>query len=140
MKHDKEKRVFLVKKKYELHKITLVKRAWRTKFKNTKAPSTNTINSIISKFEKMGLVTSESLETAKQSGLREEAKKLLKTVITENPSLSIRKASCATDFSYSLCRYVLKHDLKLKPYKKYYVQKLNEPDYSKRLDFGKLVP
>ena len=52
---DQEKRRFLVSKKIELESNALVKRAFRTKWKNDKAPSTHSINSEVAAFEKLNL-------------------------------------------------------------------------------------
>jgi len=136
MKYEKEKALFLINKKKEFGNITLVKRAWRSNFKNIKAPSTNTINNIVAKFEKMVLETPKTKKVEKVTPKRLEAKIALKNVVTEKPKISIRKASKASGFSYGLCQKVLKSDLGLKPYKRSYVHQLKTPDYQKRVIFA----
>ena len=55
MTMDNEKRLFLVKKKIELKSNTLVQRAFRSKWKNDKAPSRSSIKSAVAAFEKLSL-------------------------------------------------------------------------------------
>ena len=49
---DDRKRIFLIKKWYKLQNITLVKRAWRTKYKFEPVPHYSTIKNYVTKFEK----------------------------------------------------------------------------------------
>ena len=60
MKYDIEKRAFFVKKIYESKSVALVQRAWRSKYKNIKAPYANTIKSAVEKFEKIGSINNSS--------------------------------------------------------------------------------
>jgi hypothetical protein len=57
MKYDIAKRVYLVKKIYELKEISLVQRSFRSEYPNQGSPSHSTINNLISNFEKTGTVT-----------------------------------------------------------------------------------
>ena len=107
MKYDKEKALFLINKKKELDNITLVKRAWRSNFKNSKAPNTSTINNIVAKFEKMVLEPQKTKKVEKVTPKRLEARIQLKDHVTQNPKISIRKASKASGFSYFLCQKVI---------------------------------
>ena len=96
---------------------TLVQRAWRTQFKNVKPPSHSTITRVASRFESSGSVINIPSFHTKPNEKREDAKNQLKSLYSQNPSLSIRKASVSVGISYSMTRDILLNDLKLKPYK-----------------------
>ena len=51
-----EERIYLVKKMHQLNNRTLVKRSWRTQFKNNNAPADPTINNLMKKLNHMGKV------------------------------------------------------------------------------------
>ena len=57
-------------------------------------------------------------------------------LFTEDPSLSIRKASVDVGISYSLCRDILLKDLRLKPYKYQSVHQLPQLDCEKIVIFA----
>lgn len=67
----------MIKKYFELKYCTLVKREWRSSFKNLPAPNQNTIKSKIEQFDKTGSV--ESLPDSSQK--REDAKSKLNSKI-----------------------------------------------------------
>jgi len=117
MRYDLEKRTFMVKKYHKFENCALVKRAWRTEFKHFKAPDNRTILDTVSRFEKTGSINSFPPLQTKPSEKRENAKNQLKNLFSENPSLSIRKASSATEISYGTVQTIFKEDLHLKPYK-----------------------
>jgi hypothetical protein len=96
MRYDIEKRYFLTKKFIELKNPSLVQIAFRSKFKNQICPTRRTILCSSNKFEKTGTLLDLPPKSKKQREAREEAKNQLKILFTENPSLSIRKASVAT--------------------------------------------
>jgi hypothetical protein len=75
----------------------LVQRAWRTKYVCSTAPSWSTIMMTAKKFEKTGSVINLQAK-----------EKVLEKVMSEKPSLSIRKASQIANISCSLTRLVLK--------------------------------
>jgi len=104
MRYDIEKRYFLTKKLTELKSPSLVQRAFRSKFKNQICPTRRTLLCLGNKFEKTGKLLDLPPKSKKQREAREEAKNQLKTLFTENPLLSIRKASVATAISYNLHR------------------------------------
>ena len=117
MRYNIEKRYFLTKKLIELKSPVLVQRAFRTKFKIPYCPTRRTILCLSKKFEKTGTLHDLPPKPKNQRELHLEAKNQLKILFTEDPSLSIRKASVATSISYSLCRDILLKELLLKPYK-----------------------
>ena len=57
-------------------------------------------------------------------------------LFTEDPSLSIGKASVDVGISYSLCRDILLKDLRLEPYKYQSAHQLLPLDYEKRVIFA----
>ncbi len=75
----------------------LVQRAWRTKYVCSTAPSWSTIMMTAKKLEKTGSVINLQAK-----------EKVLEKVMSEKPSLSIRKASQIANISCSLTRLVLK--------------------------------
>ena len=115
MIYSKEEKNFIYKKYSFLGSPVLVQRAWRSKYHCSKAPSHTTILRIAKQFEKTALVI--KLHSKKRNTRLKKAKIILEKVMTEKPSVSIRKASQIAEISYSLTRLVLKDDLGLKPYK-----------------------
>lgn len=96
MKYDIQKRIFLVKNYYRFGNIIAVQRAYRTKYKNEQAPTRGVIMNIVSVFEKTGSVDRKPYIRKDHSKKREDAKNQLETMVTEFPTLSIRKAASAT--------------------------------------------
>jgi len=136
MKYDLEKRVFLVKKFYELKDIVRVQRAFRTEYKNERAPSNSVIKNIISHFEKTGSVVYSAPKPKELSQKRVDARNQLKTMISENTSLSTRKAASAIGVSRYLIISILHDDLHLKPYRTREWHKLETHDYERRVNFA----
>ena len=139
MKYDSKERAFLAKMMIEKKSIKQVQQAWRTKYKNSKAPDHKTISGYVSRFEKYGKVTNMSRPEKKANQKRMMAKNLIKQHVLEKPELSIRKLAQLAHVSYSLARDILKYDLKLKPYKYQEHHKLEAKDYEKRMIFAQWV-
>ena len=115
-----DERVFLVTKYAELQNITMVQRAWRSKFKNIKAPSYNTISALVKKFDLTGSVHDihpKRAEFPAYAERRETLATALKELYDQDSSLSIRKAASAIQASYSLTRDIILYVLWLKPSK-----------------------
>jgi len=70
---------------------TLVQRAWRTKYVCSTAPSWSTIMMTAKKFEKTSSVINLQARKRDTSQKRKNAKIILEKVMSEKPSLSIRK-------------------------------------------------
>ena len=137
MPYDIEKRTFLIKTFHESKNITKVQRAWRTKFKNSKALNSTKIKTLVDKFETLGLVQNKSRKLLNNMQKRENAKNKLKSLFEEKPGLSIRKASQQVEISYTMTRDILLKDLQLKPYKSNECPAKLEPfDLPKRLNFA----
>jgi len=136
MKYDIKKRIFLVKKYYELKSCSLVQRAFRTNYKNESVPSHTTITNLISVFEKTGSVAFMSNKRKNPSEKRIVAQDQLNSMIQQFPNLSIRKAASAVKISLTLVFNILHDDLHLKPYKLHQWHKLEVHDYEKRVDFA----
>ena len=107
----------MVKEYIKNFNVTLVQRAWRSKFKVKTAPDRKIILHNVIKLEKSGSVTHVPLKKPKTSTKRLNAKNVLKRLINENPALSIRKLSSAAKISFGITQDILRRDLKLKPYK-----------------------
>ena len=135
---EKEKAIFLVQKVLELKNITLVQRAFRTKFKNSNVPRIKTIRGIYNRFLRSDFVPSSRKNRAK-SNIRENAEKNQKKIEDKESRISIRKAVSITKCSYTTTRDILKNNLKLKPYKLNVHQELYETDYVKRLEFANRI-
>lgn len=136
VRYDVEKRTFFVKKFFETKSIAKVQQAWRSKYKNQKAPDYSTIKAVVTKFEKTGHLNNLSRNHPLRTQKREAAKFTLKTFIEKDPSLSIRKLMQQAQISYSMTRSILKDDLKLKPYKTPTSHLMKSSDYPKRVDFA----
>ena len=137
MKYSLEIRVFLVKTFYNLQHMSLVQRAFRTRFKSSDAPSVQTIKNLISNFEKTGSVGHVAPKPKNPSQKREIAKNQLKTMVSDFQSFSISKAASAIGVSTTLVYHILHDDLHLKPYKFHLWHKLEDHDYEKRLKFAR---
>ena len=94
MRYNKEKRIFMAKKLINLGSSTLVQRAWRSKYMNVKPPAHSTITNVVSKLEKYGTLNDLPPLQKKLDEKLLDAKNMLKTLFTQNPSLSLRKAAC----------------------------------------------
>jgi inhibitor of nuclear factor kappa-B kinase subunit alpha len=136
MTMDQEKRRFLVSKKIELKSNALVKRAFRTKWKNDKAPSTHSINSAVAAFEKLNLNGNTQKKERSVREKKSDTKNALISIFKKDPTVSIRKAASATNSSYGLCQSILRKELMLFPYKYHTVQKLHTGDHEKRVEFA----
>jgi hypothetical protein len=136
MKYDSEKRIFMVQKYYDLKKIILVQRAFRTKYAGEKAPDHKTIKYYVAQFEKDGSVSHNRSKPKQISAKREEAKSAVEQMFEEFPQLSIRKAASALTVSPTLVYHILHEDLHFKPYKLHSWHKLKPEDFPKRLKFA----
>ena len=126
----------MVKKYNELQSIALAQRAYRSKYKNEKTPSNNTILNIVSVFEKTGSVAFMTHKNKDPREKRKVAKNELENLISKFPSLSIRKAATAVGVSPTLVFSILHDNLHLKPYKCRQWHKLEAHDYEKRVNFA----
>ena len=115
MRYNKEQRLFMVKKYYDLKNYTLVRQAWHSHFKNVRAPHLTTIKSTIKRHDNTGSVASLPPLRARPEK-REDAKNELQVMFQDDPSLSIRKASANSGINYGMVQSILKEDLLLKPY------------------------
>ena len=137
MRYQKEKRTFMVEKFFEFGHCSLVKRAWRKEFPGLKVPGDKTINNTVFRFKETGSIASLPPIQSKINEQREDAKNQLRTLISENPRLSVRKASRAVGMSYGSTRRFLLEDLHLKPFKDQEWHELKKPDYPKRVEFAR---
>ena len=137
MKYTIPERIFLAKKYYELKHISLVQKAWRTEFVKSRAPSVSIIKNIISNFEKTGSVAHVPQKRKEQSQKRQITKIQLEKMVSDFPSLSIRKAASAVGVSPTLVYQIFTDDLHLSAYKFHQWHKLEDLDYSKRENFAK---
>jgi len=136
MKYDLKQRVFIVKTYYKRESIAEVQRAFRTEFKNVSAPTGCAIKNIISNFEKTGSVAYALPKRREPNPKREEARNQLKSMISEDYTLSSRKAASAIGVSQTLIISILNDDLHVKPYKQQEWHKLEYHDYEKRVQFA----
>jgi hypothetical protein len=137
MKYTREQPVFMVQKFNELKCEAKVQSAWRAQYSTRAVPEPNTIKYNVSKFNKTGSVIHVPRKRRQLSKKVEEAKNRLKNIITENPALSVRKASGAIGISRETTRYILRYNLGKKPYKHQECQALEPPDHQKRVKFAK---
>lgn len=56
MRYDIQKRIFLTKKLVELKSVSLVQRAYRSKFKNRPCPTATAITKLSKKFDTTGTI------------------------------------------------------------------------------------
>ena len=91
-------------------------RAWRTQFKNKKAPADSTINNLMKKFNHMGIVNEKPPKQNEMSKKRQNATNYLKELYSETPNLSFHKVAQILQVSSTLVRVTLNFDLKLNTY------------------------
>ena len=108
MKYSKEEKIFITKKYAIFHSITLVQRAWRSKFKNYRPPNRSTILDLVRKFDKLGSIDNMNGRNINISHKRKDAKILLERVVSEKTDLSLSEAAKVADISFCLARLVLK--------------------------------
>ena len=123
-------RVEIVLLMAKLESVTLVRRELQ-KRKWTNIPHENTIRNLFKKFKDTG-----SVQDAPRSGrpsLDETKSEEISEIFQNQPSTSIRQAASAISCSYGYVHKVLKHDLKLFPYKIQVTQELHEEDFSLRV-------
>ena len=123
-------------KLFELKSVTLVQRAYRSEQKKKWCPTKAIILNLSRKFDRTGSLLDLPPKPKNERETRIEARIRLKILFTEDPSLSIRKASVDVGISYSLCRDILLKDLRLKPYKYQSAHQLLQLDYEKRVIFA----
>ena len=136
MKYDITKRIFLVKKYYELANIVLVQRAFRSKYPKEGTPNHKVIKNVVSNFEKTGSVQHVAPNKKISDQKREMVKNEVEKLVSDFPNFSIRKAASAVGVSPTLVYHILHDDLHLKPYKFHQWHKLEDQDYEKRLIFA----
>jgi len=100
MRYNSEEKIFITKKHAILNSVALVQRAWRTKFKNYKAPKRNTIVKLAEKFNRTGSVDNLTRKNRKISQKRKDAKIVLEGVVSEKPDLSINEAAQVAGISH----------------------------------------
>ena len=108
--YDIEKRVFLVK----MYSVVAVQRAFSTKYRNKDSPSRYFIMRLIKSFEKTGTVTNSSNKKIIRSEKRINP---VKELISEFPTLSIRKMASAVGVSTKIVFNIRSDYLHLKSYK-----------------------
>ena len=83
------------------------------------------------KFDATGTILDLPPKPNKERDIRVDTRNKLKVLFSEDPRLSIKKASVHVEISYSLCRDILLKDLQLKPYKYQSAHQLLSLDYEK---------
>lgn len=135
-----KERVFLVKSYYQLKYPISVQRKWKTTF-TSRPPTTVTINNLIAKFERTGMVNNDTSKSGRPRSVRDDNSIAeVKNAIFEEPTSSIRRLSADNDLSKSTVHRILKKDLKLKPFHPRLVHLLMEDDFDRRLQFCEIFP
>jgi hypothetical protein len=98
-----------------LKSVSLVQRAYRSQFKNRPCPTAQAITKLSRKFNTTGTLLDLPPKPKKERDIRVHARNKLKALFSEDPTLSIRKASVDAEISYSLCRDILLKDSQLRP-------------------------
>ena len=129
-----EQRVFVVEQFYLTASPTKIKRAYFNKYRQE--VSLNTINKLIIKWKDRGTILNQNKGHSgrKRSARSKENIAMIDERITES-SQSLRKLSAETGLKRESIRLILKHDLKLKPYKLHMSQQLNINDQTRRVEF-----
>ena len=94
-------RVFLVKKYYKLKHLSLIQRAFRTKFPKDGTLTCSGIKNIVSYFKKYSSVQHLTPKKKIPDPKRELVKKQLESTIVDFSKLSIRKTSLAIGVQHS---------------------------------------
>jgi len=139
MAYSTKERIFLLNEYTQKRNTRHVQCAWKAQFNTRSAPTRGAILYNHAKFNLTGSVKYTPLQRPGTSEKRQLAIILLKSMVKENPCLSIRKMSCGAGISFSMAQDILKRDLKLKPYKYQECQLLEAPDYAKRVIFARMI-
>ena len=91
MKYSIEKRIFLNNEFTKKNNITLVQRAFRTKFKSQTVPHRKTILNIVNKYKKTGSVDRKRVVGRKRHVRTDELVKSIKNLYLGDLKLSLRK-------------------------------------------------
>lgn len=135
MQYSIKERIYLVKQYYSLRYSILVQRKWRTDME-TDPPQRETINKLIKKFESTGSVKNDNRNKGRRkSATNFENVERVKNVIDERPKSSTRRVSAELNLSQSSTCRILKHELKMKPYRPRLIHQLLEDDFDRRLEF-----
>lgn len=135
MMYNLQIRQFLYEKYIELKNLTKVQRAYRTKYKTSRAPCRFTILNIARNFQNTGYVGRKRVHARRKHVRTDELIKSVENLIIEDPRISIRKIRSVVGHSYGVIRNLCRKDLKLKPYKPKRTFKLYKLDHRKRLEF-----
>jgi biotin operon repressor len=129
---DRSARVKVVKLYFRTRSIIETQRAFRREFRRKDAPSRNTILACVRKFREEGTV-----QQSKHEGRRvvrtPETIAAISAAVKRSPKTSTRRLSARTGVSRTSVR---SKELDLWPYKIQIVQKLEDSDPAKRLQFS----
>jgi len=136
MRYKIKERVFLVKSHYKLGSITLDQNAWRREFKSKTSPTLKKIKSLVSVFEKTGLVESLAPKRCEPIQKREEARNQLENLHLDKPGFSPRQAPCVVLVYQTIVLSIRRNDCNFKTNKYQDCHFFLVNYYQKRADFA----
>ncbi|EZA51591.1 hypothetical protein X777_09599 [Ooceraea biroi] len=137
-----EEKIYLVECFFSRGKVySNAYRGFRTKYGTHKVKSENTLKRIIDNFMQYGTIQDRrhDLPGPSVSVAAEENIEDIKKYFEENPNSSIRKAAQALEISKTTLHRILKHFLKMHPYKITSHQLLTKRAMTKRVEFCKTI-
>lgn len=133
-KYSIKERSWILKQYYQLGSAEKVRSQWRKIYRGINPPSRNAIYSIREKFERTGSVADDQRSGRTSSTCNEENQMKVAMTFTEQPMLSIRRASLELNIPATCIQKMLKAS-GFKAFHPAIVQELLPGDPEKRLEF-----
>ena len=115
----------------ELRSYSAVQRAFRSKWRNTKAPHHNTIKDLYDKFKKTGSLINVTRTRLPDAERREKAQILIENLVSEFPKLSLIQVAKSTGISTKMTLDIMRREIDWYPYTIQALHRLLAPDLKK---------
>ena len=132
----KDQRVTIVMLYAETRNASETVRQFKVKYPGLGTLSPSTVLRTVKRFYDTGGTDDRKRSGRRRSGRSPVNIQAIDRKINDDPELSLRRISCATDIPYSTVRTIVRKDLKMKAYRSRMVQELKEGDHKKRVEWA----
>ena len=132
----KDQRVTIVMLYAETRNASETVRQFKVKYPGLGTLSPSTVLRTVKRFYDTGGTDDRKRSGRRRSGRSPVNIQAIDRKINDDPELSLRRISCATDIPYSTVRTIVRKDLKMKAYRSRMVQELKEGDHEKRVEWA----
>lgn len=142
IRYTDEQRTFILNTFIECNRsVAVAQRKWRSKFRNTKAPTRNTYISLDNKFSRTGSVSDDVAALATKRITVRTPENIIRVdeAITANRNISLQQLSLNLDIGRESTRLITREDLTLHPYKIQTHQELTDKHKKARLTFAQTI-